>query len=117
MKQDQAENQGAVVSGEGKSQNVTAEAARINAAFVTATLTKLVGNISEAVRDALQTACLFVPNANPDEVVFKLERDFFDKALDQQSLLSLKDLYDNETIDLDEYRMNLRSAGVKLKED
>lgn len=88
----------------------TAEAARIDASAESSALSNLVGNASEGIEKALEDACLFA-GANPDEVSYVLNMDFFDTKLDPQEIMALIQLGDRGLMALKDQRERLRKGG------
>ena len=101
-KERQAEALGAVYATNSDAKNVTAEAARINAAQSTSTLTTLVGNISEAVQAALIECARF--QGLSDVIEFALNQDFHAETLDPQFASLLQQGVDLEFINQDQAR-------------
>jgi len=81
-KERQAEALGAVYANQSDSKNVTAEAARINAAQTTSTLTTAVGNVSEAM-EAAATDCAMFMGSN-ELVDYSLNQDFYAETFNPQ---------------------------------
>jgi hypothetical protein len=67
----------------------TAEASRINASAEAATLDSLVGNASEGIEAALEDMALFV-GASPADVIFDLNKDFWETGLSAQDLQAIQ---------------------------
>lgn len=93
-----------------KSGNETAEAARIKASSDASTLDTIVGNASEAIEQALEFATVFM-GGNPEQVLFSLNRDFFDSALTAQDVMALIQLADRGDVAQADIRAALRKAG------
>lgn len=110
-KEERAEKVGAQFTGEGKSQNVTAEAARINAANTTNSLTTLVGNVSEAIRDALQ-ACADIMGINL-EVEYALTTEFYADEIQWQALAGVMELQQLGQYTDEGFRAELTRLGFK----
>ena len=127
-KEERMEKIGARYAGEGNSKDVTAEAARINAAFTTSTLTTAVGNVSEAIEAALIgvakmlnvayepiTQTIDGEQVQTKVVAFELSKDFYGETLIWQAIQPLVDLYDRGLLTLDGLKVALKqSSGVEL---
>ena len=116
QKEEQAEKIGARFAGEGTSKNVTAEAARINAANSTATLTTLVGNVSEAIEARLEDCALFV-GADPKTVEFELNDQFYGDTFDKDLYAVAYELYMDGAISKEEFKNVLNGMGMEFKLD
>ena len=81
-KERQAEALGAVYANQSDSKNVTAEAARINAAQTTSTLTTAVGNVSEAIEAAATDCAMFMGSG--ELVDYSLNQDFYAETFNPQ---------------------------------
>lgn len=112
-KERQAEALGAVYATNSDAKNVTAEAARINAAQSTSTLTTLVGNVSEAVQAALIDCSLFM--AGGDAVEYSLNQDFHAETLDPQFTAMLQQGVDLEFTSFEEAKQLWRDNLGKLR--
>ena len=66
----------------------TAEAARIAASAETSALDDMVTNLSEALESALEDCAAFA-GSNPEEVVYQINRDFWESKLDTASLQAI----------------------------
>ena len=66
----------------------TAEAARIAASAETSALDDMVTNLSEALESALEDCAAF-GGANPEEVVYQINRDFWESKLDVAALQAI----------------------------
>lgn len=93
-----------------KSGNETAEAARIKASSDASTLDTVVGNASEAIEQALEFATVFM-GGDAEQVLFSLNRDFFDSALSAQDVMALIQLADRGDVAQADIRAALRKAG------
>lgn len=109
----QAEKIGANYAGEGQSKNVTAEAARINAATTTSTLTKAVGNVSEAIEAALE-ACADMLGLSVAAVQFELNKEFYNKTKDFQAANIIIQLQQLGWYDNDDFVEEMATAGFTL---
>lgn len=85
----------------------TAEEVRLNAAGESSTLDTLVGNASEGIEKALELAAVY-ENADPDTVLFSLNRDFFGGAYDPQAAMAKMQELDRKLIAKKDYRDWLR---------
>lgn len=94
-----------------QSGNETAEAARIRASGESAVLSVLAGNASEGIEKALELACAFM-GANPAEVEYSLNREFWPVPLDAQQIAALVGLADSGDISRKDLRDKLRSADL-----
>lgn len=115
-KEEQAEKVGARFAGEGNSKNVTAEAARINAAFTTSTLTTLVNNVSEAIEAALEVCALFM-GADPKKVEFSLSTAFYGQTIDANLMTGLLNLYDRGLITRESLDKTMETFNIDLDGD
>lgn len=93
-----------------KGDNETAEAARIDASSKAASLLRTTDNASEAIEAALEDAALFMA-ADPNTVMFKLNRDFYPDSLAAQDVMALIQLQDRGNIAALDVRSKLRRAG------
>lgn len=89
--------------------NQTAEAARIAASAESSALSNLVGNASEAIEAALEDCAMFA-GADPKQVKFSLNKEFFDTQLDPQAVMSLIALGDRGIIAANDQRDRLRKG-------
>jgi len=88
----------------------TAETARINAASELSVLDMLVGNVSEAMEAALEDMAIY-QGADPEQVQFRLNTDFFEDGIDPQQVMADVALYDRGLVAKQDVRRNLRQAG------
>lgn len=130
-KENRMEKVGARYAGEGNSKDVTAEAARINAAFTTSTLTTAVGNISEAIEAALTglanmmgiDVTPIITMVDGEEVqekvvAFELSKDFYGETLIWQAIQPLVDLYDRGLLTLEGLQDACKQAvGIEIDGD
>lgn len=108
-KEDQMVSVGArLISKEGVNQ--TAEEARINASSESSVLDTLVGNASESVEMAIKF-CVEFMGGNPEEVEFKLNREYFDSKLSAQEIIAMIQLADRGDIGRSDMRDALRKSG------
>ncbi|MDT8372246.1 MAG: DUF4055 domain-containing protein [Gammaproteobacteria bacterium] len=89
----------------------TAEAARIDASAESSALSNVVGNASEGIEAALESACLFA-GAEQDNVTYMLNMDFFDNKLNPQDVMALIQLGDRGLIAMRDQREMLRRSGL-----
>ncbi|KAA0970300.1 DUF4055 domain-containing protein [Aureimonas fodinaquatilis] len=87
----------------------TAEAARIDASAESSVLSNLVGNASEGLEQALEWAAEFM-GGDPTAVLFTLNQEFFDEALDPQTRTVMLQELDRGLIAKKDYRASLRKA-------
>lgn len=117
-KERQAEALGAVYATNSDAKNVTAEAARINAAQSTSTLTTLTGNVSEAIEAALTDCALFMGSS--EDVEYALNQDFHAETLDPQFAALLQQGVDLEFITNDQAKElwlgMMDNLGLGIKE-
>ena len=88
----------------------TAETARINAASELSVLQMLVGNVSEAMEAALEDMAIY-QGADPEQVEFRLNTDFFEDGIDPQQVMADIALYDRGLVAKQDVRRNLRQSG------
>lgn len=115
-KEARAEKLGANFAGEGKSKDVTAEAARINAAFTTSTLSTCVDNVSEALEAALEGVALLMGNSG-ESIEFSLSTEFYGTTKDWQAFESLKDAYDRGFYTWEGFVLEASKIGFTLDGD
>lgn len=96
--------------------NETAEAARIHASASGANLSKLVDNASEGIEKALELLTIFM-GGNPDNIFFKLNKDFFEVTVSPQELITLIQLADRGDIGQTDLRQRLRRGGLITRTD
>lgn len=111
LKQEMAEL-GARMS-QSKGQNETAEAARINAAAQTATLTTVVNNVSDAMAECLRTMSMFAGDS--DDLEFQLNTDFWSDELDPQLIQAANNLNLSGTIAKADVRHMLRTGKITIQ--
>lgn len=87
--------------------NETAEAARIRASGENSMLATVANNVSSAFQKALRWVAEFM-GANPDDVDFILNTEFFDSTLDPQTVIAQMQLVDRGDIARSDLRRNLR---------
>ena len=91
--------------------NQTAEEARINASSENSVLDTVVGNASEAMEAAIEFCVMFM-GGNPEEVVYSLNREFFDSKISAQEQMTLIQFADRGDISQADLREKLRKSGV-----
>jgi hypothetical protein len=89
--------------------NETAEAARIDAGTKSSALLCASDNVSEAMEAALEDAALFM-GGNPDQVIFKLNREFYPRNVSAQDIMAAIQLQDRGVIALADTRTMLRGT-------
>lgn len=87
----------------------TAEAVRIKYSAESSILTNLAGNVSRAIEERLEDCAMFV-GANPEEVVYQLNREFFDINLSPQEISAQILLLDRGVKAMSDVRHTLRQA-------
>jgi hypothetical protein len=114
QKEDQAEKIGARFAGDGNSKDVTAEAARINAAFTTSTLTTVVTNVSEALEAALEAAAMFM-GIDAKQVEYKLNSQFYGQGVDEKKGAFLLSLFERgDLISPEQFKVEMDKLGIDL---
>ena len=93
----------------------TAEAARIAASAESASLDTIVGNLSEAIEAALEDCARFV-GADPEQVFYAINRDFFDSKLDAQQVMAVIQLGDTRIISRSVQRHIIRTGRIEIPE-
>lgn len=91
--------------------NETAEAARMRASGDNSVLTTIAENVSAAFTKAIMWAAEFM-GANESQILFELNTEFFDKAMDAQMIMAQMQLVDRGDIGRSDFRENLRKGGV-----
>lgn len=94
-----------------KSEQQTAEAARIDASAESSVLSHVVGNASEALEQALEWAARFM-GADEAETLFELNTEFQEEQLASDMRLAMQGELDRGLIGKTDYRRALRKAGV-----
>lgn len=89
----------------------TAEAARIDASAKASALLTSTDNVSEAIEASLRDCALYM-GADPDEVSFKLNREFFPAGMDAQLIMAQIQLMDRGVIAIKDVRDSLRASGL-----
>jgi len=90
--------------------NETAEGARIRFASENSVLGDIVGNLSSALEQALIWCGEFMGSG--DEVRFAINREFYDKSVDPQLIMSMVTLMDRQIISDQDIFDRLKSAGI-----
>lgn len=91
--------------------NQTAEEARINASGESSVLSNLTGNVSEAIEASLEYAAIFA-GANPEEVEFRMNQEFFEGKYDPQEAMARMQELDRGLVARSDYRHWLRKNGA-----
>ena len=89
----------------------TAEAARIRFASENSVLGDVVGNLSEAIQKCIYWVGQFM-GIEADESVFVINREFYDRTIDPQLLMSMVTLMDREVISERDIFDRLKSGGL-----
>lgn len=89
--------------------NETAEAARIDAGTKSSALLCASDNVSEALEAALEDAALFM-GGNPEQVIFKLNREFYPRNVSAQDIMAAIQLQDRGIIAKADTRTMLRGT-------
>lgn len=89
--------------------NKTAEEARINASSEMSVLETVVGNVSEAIEQALEYCAMFM-GADPESVNFALNTEFFDTKFTAQEIMAAIQLADRGDIAQSDLREILRKS-------
>lgn len=89
----------------------TAEAARIRNSSENSVLSILVNNVEDGIRMALEICTAFM-GGNPEEVVYELNKQFYDHKVDPQELMAMIQLWDRQVIATKDLRSNIRRAGI-----
>ena len=90
--------------------NETAEGARIRFASENSVLGDIVGNLSAALEQALLWCGEFMGAG--DDVKFAINREFYDKSVDPQLIMSMVTLMDRQIISDQDIFDRLKSAGI-----
>lgn len=94
--------------------NETAEAARIKHSGENSVLSTITLNVNVAMRQCLNWVGIFM--GTEEEVVFEINRQFFDVTLDPQLIMAQLQLFNNGVIAQQDIRDSLRKTGT-IKED
>lgn len=95
--------------------NETAEAVRARSGADSANLSSLAHNVSDAITQALMWAAEFM-GANPDDVAFALNQQFYPESMDAQAIAALIQLYDRGRIGSIDLHRKLQATGI-ISED
>ena len=88
----------------------TAEAAKIRFAGQNSKLATIVSNIEDAYKTAFEWALMF--SGGDGDIVFKLNREFYDKAVDPQLIMAKIQLLDRQVISTADMRSYMRDANI-----
>lgn len=88
----------------------TAEAVRIRYSGENSILDNIAQNCSEAIEACLEFACSFM-GGNPEDVMFTLNRDFFDTTITPQEIMAMIQLNDGGFIAKSDVTNRLRKTG------
>lgn len=91
--------------------NETAEGARIRFASENSVLGDIVGNLSAAIKTCIYW-CGEYMNVDTDDCVFKINREFYDKTVDPQTIMSLVTLLDRQIVSSQDIFDRLKSGGL-----
>ena len=89
----------------------TAEAARIRNSADNSVLSIIVNNVEDGVKRALEFCVMFM-GGNPDDVVYELNKQFYDHKMDPQELMAQIQLLDRRVIATQDVRSSIRRAGI-----
>lgn len=89
----------------------TAEAARIRFASENSVLGDVVGNMSEAITKCVMYVGEFM-GVDADSTRFEINREFYDKSIDPQLIMSMVTLLDREIVAEQDIFDRLKSAGI-----
>jgi hypothetical protein len=89
----------------------TAEAARIRFASENSVLGDVVGNLSEGIRKCIDWVGEFM-NADTSDAYFEINREFYDKTVDPQMIMSMVTLLDRDIIGEQDIFDRLKGAGL-----
>lgn len=90
--------------------NETAEGARIRFASENSVLGDIVGNLSSALRQAVEWCMMFI--GGEQEFSIEINREFYDKSVDPQLIMSMVQLMDRQIISDQDIFDRLRAAGI-----
>jgi hypothetical protein len=90
--------------------NETAEGARIRFASENSVLGDIVGNLSSALAQCVKWCAQFM--GTPDDVVVEINREFYDKSVDPQLIMSMVTLMDRQIISDQDIFDRLKAAGI-----
>ena len=89
----------------------TAEAARIRFASENSVLGDVVSNLSEALEKCVMWVGMFM-GVDTNDAQFEINREFYDKNIDPQLIMSMVTLLDREIVSEQDIFDRLKSAGV-----
>jgi hypothetical protein len=89
----------------------TAEAARIRYSSENSALLTIVQNVSSGIELALK-ACAEFMGASTEDIIYKLNTQFYDKEMDPNLIMAQIQLLDKGLIAKKDVRDNLRSSGI-----
>lgn len=90
--------------------NETAEGARIRFASENSVLGDIVGNLSAGLRQCIEWCGVFMGSA--DNFSLEINREFYDKSVDPQLIMSMVQLMDRQIISDQDIFDRLRAAGI-----
>jgi hypothetical protein len=91
--------------------NETAEGARIRFASENSVLGDIVGNLSSAIKSCIYWIGEFM-GVETDECVFIINREFYDKSVDPQMIMSLVTLLDRQLVGGQDIFDRLKAGGL-----
>jgi len=91
--------------------NETAEGARIRFASENSVLGDIVGNLSEALKSCVYWVGEFM-GVQSDEISVEINREFYDKTVDPQTLMAMVQLMDRQIISDQDIFARLKSGGL-----
>ena len=94
-----------------RSGNETAEGARIRFASENSVLGDIVGNLSEAMKTCIGWVGEFM-GADTDESTFAINKEFYDKSVDPQMIMSMVTLLDRNIVAEKDIFDRLKSGGL-----
>lgn len=95
----------------------TAQAARIRFSAEQAVMTRLANSVSDALQIALEILYDYMTGEKTDDIVYKLNTQFYQNNIDPQVVTSLIDSYAKQIITFDELRDNLAEMGLIVDEE
>lgn len=91
--------------------NETAEGARIRFASENSVLGDIVGNLSSAIKSCIYWCGEFM-GIDTDDCVFTINREFYDKMVDPQTIMSLVTLLDRQIVSSQDIFDRLKAGGL-----
>lgn len=91
--------------------NETAEGARIRFASENSVLGDIVGNLSSAIKSCIYWCGEFM-GVDTDDCVFTINREFYDKMVDPQTIMSLVTLLDRQIVSSQDIFDRLKAGGL-----